>query len=191
MTVESEKKPREQPRQQGTTRQEHEELETSRAARVKKAANMEKPRRFQRFPRPDGRDGFSEGRQRFPTRRDGPSYIRVDLFGGQPLGIFSPQTEDAADTEKKVPQLRTWDRIYKKELKLAITHPPANGFEEMILWTEQEKLWKFPIDNEQGRTGEVLTVFIVRMSIELTVTCLFVLQEWMKRRSTHLQIMCF
>jgi len=29
--------------------------------------------------------------------------------------------------------------------------PPINGFEEMILLTNQGKLWNFPIDNEQGK----------------------------------------
>lgn len=31
---------------------------------------------------------------------------------------------------------------------------PSNGFEEMILLTEQGKLWKYPIDNEQGMDAE-------------------------------------
>lgn len=28
--------------------------------------------------------------------------------------------------------------------------PVSNAFEEQIRWTKEGKLWKFPIDNEQG-----------------------------------------
>lgn len=45
----------------------------------------------------------------------------VDLFGGQPLGIFD-KASTAEDT------LKTWDMLNKKELKLAVTHPPSNYF---------------------------------------------------------------
>ena len=48
------------------------------------------------------------------------------------------------------PKLRTWEVLYEKELKLLMTHPPANGFEQLIRWTQQGKLWHFPINNEQG-----------------------------------------
>lgn len=47
----------------------------------------------------------------------------------------------------------TWQTLHERELRLAVTHPPTNYFQEMILWTEQGKLWKFPIDNEQGNPG--------------------------------------
>lgn len=39
---------------------------------------------------------------------------------------------------------------YDEELKLAQIIPPINGFDEMIMLTKENKLWKFPIDNEQG-----------------------------------------
>ena len=38
---------------------------------------------------------------------------------------------------------------FYRELSLLSTKPPRNALEEFILWTEQGKLWKFPIDNEQ------------------------------------------
>ena len=34
--------------------------------------------------------------------------------------------------------------------------PPINGFEEMILLTNQGKLWNFPIDNEQGKLENLI-----------------------------------
>lgn len=71
----------------------------------------------------------------------------VNLFGEKPLGIFKNVTElkESADI------LSTWSYLQARELKLAVTHPPSNYFQKMALWTEQGKLWKFPIDNEQGR----------------------------------------
>lgn len=56
------------------------------------------------------------------------------------MGDISPDT----------PELKTWAALEQKELKALTTYSPANVFQEMILWTEQGKLWKFPIDNEQG-----------------------------------------
>jgi small subunit ribosomal protein S31 len=47
-----------------------------------------------------------------------------------------------------------WDKLHERDLKLAVTHPPKNYFEQMILWTEQHKVWKFPIDNEQDLQEE-------------------------------------
>lgn len=48
------------------------------------------------------------------------------------------------------PEITTWHRLEARELRLAVTHPPSNIFEEMIQWTEQGKLWHVPINNEQG-----------------------------------------
>ena len=62
--------------------------------------------------------------------------------------------------------LITWSRLEKRELKLAVTHPPSNYFEKMILWTDQEKLWKFPIDNEQGMEDEKLVDFSEHIFLE-------------------------
>lgn len=70
----------------------------------------------------------------------------VNLFGEKPLGIFTNVTalQESSDI------LRTWSKLQARELKLAITHPPSNYFQKMALWTEQGKLWQFPINNEQG-----------------------------------------
>lgn len=67
------------------------------------------------------------------------------MFGKDGLGIFSGGSEYTEGEPNK-----TWQRLYKRDLRLATTHPPSNYFQQMILWTEQGKLWKFPIDNEQG-----------------------------------------
>jgi small subunit ribosomal protein S31 len=75
---------------------------------------------------------------------------KINIFGGEPLGIFKAP-ESQADKDSYVPpEVTTWQRLEARELHLAITHPPSNIFEEMIQWTEQRKLWLFPINNEQG-----------------------------------------
>jgi small subunit ribosomal protein S31 len=38
----------------------------------------------------------------------------------------------------------------EKELREIQKIPPINGFDEMIALTNEGKLWKFPINNEQG-----------------------------------------
>ena len=50
-----------------------------------------------------------------------PSSGVVDLFGAEPLGIF-----DKASTSKDI--LDTWSMLEKREMKLAVTHPPKNYF---------------------------------------------------------------
>lgn len=70
---------------------------------------------------------------------------KIDLFGSEPLGIFTNKEL------KENPENKTWQSLYQRDLQLAVTHPPANYFQQMILWTEQGKLWEFPINNEQGK----------------------------------------
>jgi len=70
----------------------------------------------------------------------------VDLFGSPPLGIFSGPVVGG----EVGPELSIWRACVQRELKIMSTPSPRNALEEMILWTEQEKLWHFPVDNEQG-----------------------------------------
>lgn len=79
----------------------------------------------------------------------------MNLFGEKPLGIFQPN----ADLQASPDILTTWSRLQERELALAVTHPPANHFQKMALWTEQGKLWQFPIDNEQGLDDESKVCF--------------------------------
>lgn len=83
------------------------------------------------------------------TERD-----KIDLFGTEPLGIFTAQSKDSEIEKSTEPVLKTWNYLEERELRLAVTHPPENYFQEMILWTQQGKVWKFPIDNEQGLEEE-------------------------------------
>lgn len=73
---------------------------------------------------------------------------KINLFGEKPLGMFTSPMEDYSSSDSEIN--KTWKSLYQKDLRLAVTHPPSNYFQQMILWTEQGKIWKFPIDNEQG-----------------------------------------
>ena len=71
---------------------------------------------------------------------------RTNLFTGEDIGIFEPNMKESADS----PKMLNWDRHVNDELQYIVAQPPKNAFEEMILLTEEGKLWKFPINNEQG-----------------------------------------
>lgn len=88
------------------------------------------------------------------------NYVPISLFSSEPLDIF--KNIDAQDDVK----LPTWDRLYQKSLQMAVTHPPKNIYEQMIIWTEQGKLWKFPIDNEQGMDEERNVFFAEHVFLE-------------------------
>ncbi|XP_018055555.1 PREDICTED: 28S ribosomal protein S31, mitochondrial [Atta colombica] len=74
----------------------------------------------------------------------------IDLWNGKPSEIF----EHMNAASPNIPKLKTWATLEQRELKILTTYSPANIFQELILWTEQGKLWKFPIDNEQGMEEE-------------------------------------
>lgn len=63
----------------------------------------------------------------------------VNLYGGTPLGIF----EKASTSED---HLKTWSSLAKKEMKLAVTHPPTNYFGEIK---------SFSIENLQLSNNEI------------------------------------
>lgn len=70
------------------------------------------------------------------------------------MGIFTNIDFESESTEPNI-----WTRLQERELKLAVMHPPSNYFQKMMLWTDQGKLWKFPIDNEQGLDEEARISF--------------------------------
>ncbi|KAL7018121.1 hypothetical protein ACKWTF_010646 [Chironomus riparius] len=110
------------------------------------------------------RNIIGQGRQ----QRDAPRAPReksqkqtiVNLFGGKPLNIFT-------DSAVVPDHLETWSKLEQREMKLTVTHPPRNYFEKMILWTEEGKVWKFPIDNEQGLEVEKNTDFTEHVLLEM------------------------
>lgn len=89
------------------------------------------------------------------------NYIPLNLFSSEPLNIF--KNIDAKLNDLK---LHTWDKLDEKSLEMAVTNPPKNIYEQMILWTEQGKLWNFPIDNEQGMDDEKKIFFAEHVFLE-------------------------
>uniref|UniRef100_A0A2P2I2U9 Small ribosomal subunit protein mS31 n=1 Tax=Hirondellea gigas TaxID=1518452 RepID=A0A2P2I2U9_9CRUS len=70
----------------------------------------------------------------------------TNLFAAEPLHIFALEPKQEPDQE--LPVLPTWDALAARELEQSLARPPANFFQEIILWTNQGKVWHFPVDNE-------------------------------------------
>ncbi|XP_034837684.1 small ribosomal subunit protein mS31 [Maniola hyperantus] len=84
-----------------------------------------------------------------PTQRKSlPQANTINIFNGEPLGIFKAKGTNYGT------RLDVWEQLNQRELMLATSQPPANYYQKMIMWTEQGKVWKFPIDNEQGMEEE-------------------------------------
>lgn len=88
----------------------------------------------------------------------------MDLFAGQPLNIFQVDTLPAFSTQ--IDSLTLWPALQERELKLAVTQPPKNHFEKMIQWTDQGRIWQFPINNEQGWEQEANVSFADHVFLE-------------------------
>lgn len=74
---------------------------------------------------------------------------RKGLFKGKRLGIFDVKTfADEAPEAEASPSL--WEIEFAKQLATVNEQPLGNGFEEMIQWTKEGKLWEFPVNNEAG-----------------------------------------
>ncbi|KAM6178916.1 small ribosomal subunit protein mS31 [Rhynchocyon petersi] len=73
---------------------------------------------------------------------------RKNIFKGKRLNIFDAKAA-AKDPEAETPPT-IWDIEFAKQLAAVTQQPFQNGFEEMIQWTKEGKLWEFPINNEAG-----------------------------------------
>lgn len=71
---------------------------------------------------------------------------QVYVFGGTSLDIFG-----AGNLIEHQDSLKTWNNFVQHEFRLNMSYAPRNYFEKMAYWTEEGKIWKFPIDNEQGK----------------------------------------
>ncbi|UJR26860.1 hypothetical protein I4U23_008171 [Adineta vaga] len=93
----------------------------------------------------------SDSRRPMRDNRRRQEFMRpYQLWSGEPLGIFNSK-----EPFSKLSAL--WDKYEKEELLRVSSIPPRNAFEEMIQWTKDGILWKFPVDNEQdiGSEGDV------------------------------------
>ncbi|XP_073957328.1 mitochondrial ribosomal protein S31 [Choristoneura fumiferana] len=81
-------------------------------------------------------------------KRSLPQPTAVNIFGSEPLGIFKAQESNYGT------KLEVWESLKQREVMLATSQQPTNYFQKMAIWTEQGKVWQFPINNEQGLEDE-------------------------------------
>lgn len=62
--------------------------------------------------------------------------------------------ERSKENKLQIKKLNKWNELVKHDSKMSRLLIPLNRFEELIQLTEEGKLWKFPIDNEQGMYKE-------------------------------------
>ncbi|KAM7358139.1 mitochondrial ribosomal protein S31 [Cochliomyia hominivorax] len=97
------------------------------------------------------RQDYSKERRPVQRKREAELYTgSVNLFGGAPLGIFT----DPSTLKDTTDLLPTWSYLQEQALKVQVSHPPSNYFDKLARWTEQGKVWRFPIDNEQDWLDE-------------------------------------
>ncbi|XP_006124975.2 small ribosomal subunit protein mS31 isoform X2 [Pelodiscus sinensis] len=80
---------------------------------------------------------------------------RRGLQLGRRLNIFpdTPTVTEGTPEAESSPTL--WDLELANQIAAVNQQPPRNGFEEMIQWTKEGKLWEFPINNEAGIEDDV------------------------------------
>lgn len=66
------------------------------------------------------------------------------------LKLESPLKIFKEDQKSPEPEPSTWQTLEKAEILRATRFEPLNWFDQCIVWTEEGKLWHFPINNEQG-----------------------------------------
>ncbi|XP_034245180.1 uncharacterized protein LOC117647520 [Thrips palmi] len=79
----------------------------------------------------------------------GQRFTTVDqlLKSQKPLGIFTSNLSESSS-------LTLWKKFEEARLQGCTRFDPLNWFDQCIVWTEEGKLWHFPIDNEQGMDKE-------------------------------------
>ncbi|XP_049709057.1 28S ribosomal protein S31, mitochondrial isoform X1 [Elephas maximus indicus] len=92
----------------------------------------------------DGSDDYLDHQKSADLRQS----LRRDIFKGKRLDIFDIKAAEEAPETETSPSI--WDVEFAKQLATVNQQPFQNGFEEMIQWTKEGKLWEFPINNEAG-----------------------------------------
>lgn len=88
---------------------------------------------------------------------------RKSPFTSKRLNIFTAGVEQ--DTLSDLgPTL--WDIDLANQIVQATNQTPRNGFEEMIQWTKEGKLWQYPINNEAGLEEEASVPFHEHVFLE-------------------------
>uniref|UniRef100_A0A8D0CI89 Small ribosomal subunit protein mS31 n=1 Tax=Scleropages formosus TaxID=113540 RepID=A0A8D0CI89_SCLFO len=97
------------------------------------------------------------------------SVRRKMQLGGKRLNIFTQVDAKAKEEVAAVPApltLSLWDVEFANTIGTVVNTLPRNGFEEMIEWTKEGKLWKYPIDNEAGLEEEAQVPFQEHIFLE-------------------------
>ncbi|XP_025220551.1 28S ribosomal protein S31, mitochondrial [Theropithecus gelada] len=100
--------------------------------------------------RPEHQIQFDDGYDSSPDQQKTTDLRkRKNIFSGKRLNIFdmTAVTKEAPETDAS-PSL--WDVEFAKQLATVDGQFLQNGFEELIQWTKEGKLWEFPINNEAG-----------------------------------------
>lgn len=88
---------------------------------------------------------------------------RKSPFTGKRLNIFTASAEHDAVSDLG-PTL--WDIDQANQVVLSTNQMPRNGFEELIAWTKEGKLWQYPINNEAGLEDELHVPFHEHVFLE-------------------------
>ncbi|GAB0100795.1 28S ribosomal protein S31, mitochondrial [Sergentomyia squamirostris] len=88
-------------------------------------------------------------------------FDRINLWSGQRLNIFPTNTVQESEDPLKV-----WSLLKNRDLNKVFETPPRNYFEKMQRWTSEGKIWRFPIDNEQGLEEEGKIYFADHVFLE-------------------------
>ncbi|XP_043095599.1 28S ribosomal protein S31, mitochondrial [Puntigrus tetrazona] len=83
------------------------------------------------------------------------------LVTGKRLNIFTVGMEQASELGPTL-----WDIELAHQIVQATNQAPRNGFEEMIQWTKDGKLWQYPINNEAGLEEEASVPFHEHVFLE-------------------------
>lgn len=68
-------------------------------------------------------------------------------------------------------EVSLWDIVHQEQLQALTRMPPINAFDEMIQWTQEGKLWHFPINNEQGKNHSFFVgVLCIRMYVYVLIS---------------------
>ncbi|XP_067419152.1 small ribosomal subunit protein mS31 [Emydura macquarii macquarii] len=113
------------------------------------------PRRVSRASSQLSCDDDDDDRQADKFRRHSLFKSVGDKRRGKRLNIFPipPTVTEGTPEAEASPTL--WDLEFANQIAAVNQKPPRNGFEEMIQWTKEGKLWEFPINNEAGIEDDV------------------------------------
>ena len=80
--------------------------------------------------------------------------IKLEQAKGLMLFVEGEQKKQVVTNVEESP---IWSMHHNQEIEhTSLNALPLNGFDEMISLTESGRLWRFPIDNEQGRPNSLL-----------------------------------